>query len=152
MTNFTKSERDETHIYKTYIRSVVEQSCVVWNEGLSKQSERELERVQKVAVKLICGKYESYSEALKSIGLETLKERRNMLCNRFAEKCAKNERTKHMFNINTTNHAMKLRNPLKFKPINAKTARLEKSAIPKMIKHLNLKHEEQKRLQEKYLI
>ena len=75
-----------------------------------------------------------------------------MLCNRFAEKCAKNEGTKHMFKINTTNHAMKLRNPLKFKPINAKTARLEKSAIPKMIKHLNLKHEEQKRLQEKYLI
>jgi hypothetical protein len=51
MTNFTKSIRDKTHIYKTYIRSVVEQSCVVWNDGLSRQNERELERVQKVAVK-----------------------------------------------------------------------------------------------------
>ena len=65
MTNFTKSKEDKLHIYKTYIRSVIEQSCVVWNTSLSKQNERELERVQKVSVKLILGKYESYSQALK---------------------------------------------------------------------------------------
>ena len=47
---------------------------------------------------------------------------------------------------------MKHRNPLKFKPINARTARLEQSAIMKIIKHLNLKHEERKKLQEKYTI
>ena len=74
--------------------SVVEQSCVVCNENLSKQNEKELERVQKVAVKLLSGKYELYSEALKSIGIKTLKERRNMLCNRFAKKCAKKTKKK----------------------------------------------------------
>ena len=51
MTNFTKSEEDKLQIYKTYKKSVLEQSCVVLNKGLSKQNERELERVQKVSVK-----------------------------------------------------------------------------------------------------
>ena len=70
ITNFTKSIKDKTHIYKKKIRSVVEQSCVVCNENLSKQNVRELERVQKVAVNLLSGKYELYSEALKSIGIK----------------------------------------------------------------------------------
>ena len=50
MANFTKSTKDKMHIYKMYIRSVVEQSCVVWHHNISKLNESELERVQKVAV------------------------------------------------------------------------------------------------------
>ena len=53
LTNFTKSTKDRLQIYKIYICSVVEQSAVVWNSSLTKYNERELERVQKVAVKLI---------------------------------------------------------------------------------------------------
>ena len=52
MKNFTKPTRDKIQIYKTYIRSVLEQSCVVWNYNITKKSERELEWVQKVAVRL----------------------------------------------------------------------------------------------------
>ena len=53
MANFTKSTKDKMHIYKVYIRSVLEQSCVVWHQNISKINEKELERVQKVAVRLI---------------------------------------------------------------------------------------------------
>ena len=74
MSKFTQSKEDKLLIYKMYIRSVLEQSCVVWNANLSLQNEKELERVQKVSVKLISGKYESYSKALKDLNLETLKE------------------------------------------------------------------------------
>ena len=56
LTNFTKSQKDKLQIYKVYICSVLEQSSVVWHSSLTKQNERELERVQKVAVKLILGK------------------------------------------------------------------------------------------------
>ena len=82
MTNFTTSQQDKLHIYKTYIRSVLEQSCVVWSAGISKQNERELERVQKVSVRLISGNYKSYTEALKNLELETLTKRREILSNR----------------------------------------------------------------------
>ena len=53
MTKFTKSTWDKLIIYKVYIRSILEQSSSVWNSSLTKRNERELERVQKVAVKLI---------------------------------------------------------------------------------------------------
>ena len=73
LTNFTKSKKDKLQIYKVYIRSVLEQSSVVWGSSLSKKNERELERVQKVAVRLIMGKYDSYEESLKSLKLQSLK-------------------------------------------------------------------------------
>ena len=150
MTNFTTSQQDKLHIYKTYIRSVLEQSCVVWSAGISKQNERELERVQKVSVRLISGNYKSYTEALKNLELETLTKRREILSNRFSEKCVKNDRTKHMFGIIKKKHNMKLRNSEKYKSPNARTARMERSAIPKMMKHLNLKHKEQNAIQKRY--
>ena len=98
MANFTKSTKDKMHIYKVYIRSVLEQSCVVWHHKISKVSEKELERVQKVAVRLITNnKKQSYNENLKELNIETLKERREVLSARFADKYIKNPRTKKMF-------------------------------------------------------
>ena len=94
VSEFTKSKQDNVHVYKTYIRSVLEQSCVVWNSNITKQNERELEIFQKVSIGLILGKYESYTQALKSLNIETLKERRQLLCNRFAEKCTKKVKNK----------------------------------------------------------
>ena len=86
LTSFTKSIKDRKHIYISFIRSVLEQSCVVWNFNITKRNEKELERVQKVAVRLILGNYNSYKEALEYLNLESLKERRNVLSRRFAEK------------------------------------------------------------------
>ena len=40
MTNFTKSRYDKLHIYKVYIRSVLEQACVVWNSSQSKKHKK----------------------------------------------------------------------------------------------------------------
>ena len=44
---------------------------------------------------------------------------------------------------------MKLRNSDKYKSPNARTARMERSAISNMINHPNLKHKEQNAIQEK---
>ena len=65
---------------------------------------------------------------------------------RFAEKCSKNPKVSSMFEVNTATHKMKLRKKGKFRIINAKTVRLQKSAIPYMTKHLNNKHEEKRKL------
>ena len=101
--NFTKSTKDRIQIYKTYIRSVVEQSCVVWNYNITKKNEMELERVQKVAIRLISDSKESYKNVLKELNLETLKERRNKLSEKFAEKCVKSDKNKLMFEIKKKN-------------------------------------------------
>ena len=36
-----------------YIRSILEQSCTVWNSGLTEENVKDIERVQKSALKLI---------------------------------------------------------------------------------------------------
>jgi hypothetical protein len=66
---FTSNKWDLKHIYLIYIRSILEQSAVVWHSSPSQKNKRDLERVQKVAVKVILGKnYTSYKA-----GLEVLK-------------------------------------------------------------------------------
>ena len=148
MSKFTRSRSDKIHIYKTYIRSVVEQSCVVWNFNLKKRNEKELEKVQKVALSIITSKRNSYKENLRELGLETLKERRNILSARFANKCLKNKKTEGMFRSNTKTHTMNLRVKEKYKVDQHRTSRTIRSAIPNMVKVLNKKHNEKQKFLE----
>ena len=50
---FTKSTTDKLQIYKKFIRNNFEQSCVVWGSSISKKKNKDIKRVQKVAVNLI---------------------------------------------------------------------------------------------------
>ena len=123
-------------IYTLYIRSVLEQSAVVWHSSITKGEELDIERVQKVALKIILSEqYKSYSEALELTGLDSLKLRRKKLCLNFAKKCLKSELTRDIFNEN--NSHLNTRNPQKFQVPFARTERLAKSAIPFMTKLLN---------------
>ena len=62
------SVEDKKIIYILYIRSVLEQSCVVWNSSLTVENIQDLERVQKAAAKIIIGKqYTNYESALEKI-------------------------------------------------------------------------------------
>ena len=97
---FTKSKSDMLQIYRVYIRSVVKQSCTVWSSSLAKHNIEELKRVQKVATRIILGNNNSYEDRLTELNIPTLKERRNYLSLRFANKCLKQEKTKHIFKRN----------------------------------------------------
>ena len=79
LNKFTNSTRDKIHIYKTYVRSVLEQSCVVWSSNLTNRNIKELEHVQKVAISLITNNKKTYQENMKHLNIETLTERRNIL-------------------------------------------------------------------------
>ena len=124
-------------IYTLYIRSVAEQSAVVWHSSITKGEQRDIERIQKVALRVMLGeRYSSYTEALKVTGLETLAARRTKLCLNFARKCVKNEQTSWMFPTNQS--TVNTRHHEKFHVTKAKTDRLAKSSIPYMQKLLNL--------------
>ena len=148
--NFTKSKSDMLQIYKVYIKSVVEQSCTVWSSSLAKHNIRELERVQKVATRIILGNNNSYKEILEELNLPTLKERRNDLSLKFANKCLKQEKTKHIFQRNSKIHKMTLRKKDTFKVKNARTERLRKSSILHMTRQINKQEDNKRRIFEKY--
>ena len=72
---------DLVHIYTLYVRSILEFNCCVWHFSITVEEAEEIERVQKIALKLILrNKYISYKHALQMTDLETLEERRLMLC------------------------------------------------------------------------
>ena len=48
--NFDLPQEALINIYILYIRSVVEQSAVIWNSSITKGEKKDLERVQKVAL------------------------------------------------------------------------------------------------------
>ena len=82
-----------------YIRSVLEQSAVVWHSSLTQQNTEDLERVQKSAFKIILkNKYESYEKAIVILDLQDLSERIQKLCNDFALKAAINESLDFLLN------------------------------------------------------
>ena len=144
--NFTNNRYDLRSIYLTFIRSILEQSAVVWHSSLTKKNRRDLERVQKSAVRVIMGeKYESYKHGLAVLNLETLEKRRDKLCLSFAKKCLKNEKVRNFFPKNVQKHKMKLRKRKKvFKTGRIRTERYKKSSIPFMVNLLNEEIENKK--------
>ena len=124
------------NIYILYIRSVLESSAVVWHSSITKAEEMQIERVQKTALKIIlASEYESYTTALDRSGLQTLSERRKILCKKFAKNCIKNEQMNHIFPLNPSNVSTRFKEKFHVQP--ATTERLAKSAIPYMQRLLN---------------
>jgi hypothetical protein len=74
---FTSSKYDLKSIYLTFIRSVLEQSAVVWHSSLNNQNKKDIERVQRAAVRVIMGnEYTNYKDGLKNLKLQTHKKKR----------------------------------------------------------------------------
>ena len=87
LVEFKIPRQDLTTIYILYIRSVLEQSCQVWQWHISLSFENLTDLV-------------SYEHALETVDLECLVESRDKLCLKFAKACLKNENVKSMFPLN----------------------------------------------------
>ena len=105
---------------------------------LSKTNENDIERVQKSALKLILKEnYKDYKTALKTLNIESLYDRREKLCLKFARKCLKDDNFKKLFPYRKSKHSMDMRKAEKFHIKQINTERYRKSAIPAMLRLLN---------------
>ena len=94
---FTKDKSELTNIYILFIRSILEQSCVLWHSSQNKEDSDNLERIQKSAVKIILQEDSiDYLEGLFKLNLETLFQRRVSVCKKFAEDTSKHKKLKGM--------------------------------------------------------
>ena len=135
---FVNNNQDLVYLYKTFVRSALEFSAVVWHSSLSQVNINDIERVQKSALKIILKQnYKDYKSALKELNLEKLSERREKLCLRFAKKCLKLQKFKSWFPVSKKLHCMKQRRTRKFHENQANTERYKKSSVPYMQKLLN---------------
>ena len=75
-----------------FCSSVLEQSCVVWGPSLTQEYKDDLERTQKSFAKMVLkDKYINYENAKIILNLDSLEERRQILCLKFAKKWNKEQ-------------------------------------------------------------
>ena len=135
--SFNVDDEDMVTIYILYIRSILEQSCQVWHFSISQEEKSDLERVQKVACRIILDdRYEDYHSALQLLGLDTLVDRRQKLSLKFAKKCLKHKNTRDMFPLNPS-EGQEVRNREIFQVQHAKGSRLFDSSVPQLQRALN---------------
>ena len=136
--SFGSSKEEMVQLWKTFCLSLLEQSCAVWNSGLTVENETDLERTQKTFCKMVLGdKYKSYFEALTLLNLQTLKSRREILTLRFARQSLADGKLREYFPLRKKQHRMKTRNNEKYKVFKAHTQRYMNSPIISMQKLLN---------------
>ena len=72
LSEFSMANDDLIDIYKIYIRSILESSAVVWHSSITEGERSSIERVQKVALKVILkAGYVDYDDALTQTGLQS---------------------------------------------------------------------------------
>ena len=136
--NFGANWREKVQIWKTYCRSVLEQSAVLWQGALTQENRETLERTQKTFAKLLLkNNYKSYEQSLQTLDLPALDARQNQLTLQFAKKCIQNGKMAHLFPLKGKKHDYLLRNNQKYKIQFANTERLQKSQILFMQRLLN---------------
>ena len=132
---FEIKSADLIEIYTTFIRSRLEYCVAVWNPSLTEDDKKDIERIQKTAIKIITGDPDlNYEESLKLVNLKTLEKRREDLCLDFAITCVQSENHSQLFkpNENTLLH-----HPTKFQPPFCLNKRYKKSPIPYLTDLLN---------------
>ena len=134
----TRKRSDLKQIYTTFVRSRLETAVAVWHSGLTGEQRENLERVQKMAMRVISKKqYSDYQNALKLLKIDTLEIRRQKLNLQFAKGCLKIDKLSPMFTLNEVNHDMEKRNSMQYKVNQAKTERYKESSIPYLQRLLN---------------
>ena len=79
------SPEDMKDVYVKLVRSVLELAVPAWHAAITVAERKDIERVQKTAAHIMLGDaYNDYENALDFLGLESLEERRNKLCSKFA--------------------------------------------------------------------
>ena len=119
------SRTDLVDVYTKQCRSILELAVPVWNSSITVSEINQIERVQKTACAIILGKYdENYENALETLKLKSLEDRRVAICVNFAKKAQQHDKFKNWF-VETEEPSL-----TKFKPVPYRTKRYMKSPIP----------------------
>jgi hypothetical protein len=136
--SFGSSQQEMVHLWKVFCLSVLEQSCVLWDSGLTNENVTDLERTQKTFTKLVLEEdYRTYKEALITLGLCSLQDRRKALTLRFIKQSLADGHFTDLFPKRKFQHNMEKRQKEEFQVFRAHTSRYQNSPILTMQKLLN---------------
>ena len=126
---------DLLRVYQSVILPCHDYCSVVYHSSLTATQSDQLERLQSQALKCIYGYEYSYRALLEISGLKSLRDRREMRCNKFALKTVNNPDYAHWFPLAENQRALRPRPPYREFP--ARTVRLANSPLYDLRKRLN---------------
>ena len=89
---FGAKMHEMVHLWILFCRSVFDQSCIVCGTSLTQENVRDLERAQTIFAKLVSKeKYTNYENAINLLDLDSLEEKRNKMCLKFAKNSIKSK-------------------------------------------------------------
>ena len=125
---------DILKIYTSMIRSVLEYACPVWHTSLTKEQSDKLESIQKRALRTIFPE-KSYTEALSTLCVDTLKQRRDHACKKLFQDMQKSDHKLHHLLPSLRDTPYDLRSNERYPRLKAKTDRYRKSFLPFALAH-----------------
>ena len=122
-------------VYYKEVRSILEMCVPVWHPGLTIKQSNRIERIQKIAFRIILSnQYQSYCNALRMLQATTLLERRQNLCKTFAITNFKSEHSLFEIQAKVVNTRSTKNN---IKQYRCNTTRFQKSSLPFLSRMLN---------------
>ena len=119
--------------YTNYIKNISFK-----RKSKSQENIDDLERAQKTFAKLVLKeKYTTYEESLIKLNVDSLSQRRQILCLKFAKDGIKHDKLSDLLPMRTKEHDMQIRQSEKFKVDFANTERLRNGSIITMQNYLN---------------
>ena len=122
------SEHELVRVYKTIIRPVADYGAVVYHSSLTDEQDEELDRLQAAALKCIYGPKISARKMCEMAEITTLRQRREELCLKFAQKCVKDRRMEHFFPLKNSRSSGRLKGD-KYLETKARCDRLKNSPV-----------------------
>ena len=127
-------EEELVRVYKSMILPIADYCCPAYHSMTNDLQDQLLEKTQVGALRSIFGYTKTATELRSETGLETLRDRRIRLTDKFARKCLKNDRFKSWFPRNENRRG---RRGEEFKEFFAKCDRLKNSPLFYMRRRLN---------------
>lgn len=122
-------------VYCVIIRPILEYACQVWHFNITEYLSEDIEKVQKRALRIVLP-LATYSEACRVTGVPSLKDRRQLLCERFFVKNAHGNKLGELLPPKLE-HNYNMRHGCDYNNYNCKTDRFLKSFFPQMISYIN---------------
>ena len=129
------NDEELVKVYTSSIRPLAEYCCPAFHSMMTDEQDQILENAQVGALRAIFGYSLSARKLRQKAGIETLRQRRIDLTDRFARKAANSDRFSHWFPRNLGGRAV--RNRDEFQEFFAKTDRLKNSPLYYMRRRLN---------------
>ena len=137
--SFRASREDMLRVWVSYLRPICEYAAPLWHSSISVAESSKIESIQKRALRIILGgDFTCYSDALESLKIPSMYQRRKSLCLKFGNSILASPKFRYLLpDFRAPDHVLRGFNRPLVREIKCNQTRYYKSTIPYLARELN---------------